>query len=403
MRKEEYLDRLTEQIRCRKARGPVRKEICQHIEEQTEEYMTQGMTQAEASEAAVQDMGDPVEAGTELDRIHRPQMAWKLILLIGVIGALCLALQLAVHSHSPEYVKGTEARQIFYYLAGYAAMVAVCYLDYSRIGHYAKWLSATLAAAAAILLPRFGLAVNGAVHWIAIGGFVIDAVKFILLLIPMYGAILYSYKGQGYAALLKCILWMLPGCLAALISASTSILFIMGISYVILLTVGICKNWICVSKKPVLAVMWTIVLASPVLICVYVLNFGHGYQIQRLQTALRSNEGTWVTEQSLVGYVASCYGILTAAVLIGLILFLFLRFLRISLKQKNELGMIMGIGCCTVLLQQLGWYLLNNMGRNVLEVYCPFFTYGGSSMLASFMMFGIILSIHRYEHVLGEG
>lgn len=85
MRAEEYLTILTEQIRCRMARGAVREEFLCHIEDQKAAFLSEGMEQAEAEEAAVREMGDPVETGNELDRIHRPKMAWGMIALIAVL------------------------------------------------------------------------------------------------------------------------------------------------------------------------------------------------------------------------------------------------------------------------------------------------------------------------------
>ena len=70
MRAEEYLTILTDQIWCRMAREDVRKELLCHIEDQKAAFLS------EAEEAAVREMGDPVETGNELDRIHRPKMAW---------------------------------------------------------------------------------------------------------------------------------------------------------------------------------------------------------------------------------------------------------------------------------------------------------------------------------------
>lgn len=61
MRAEEYLTILTEQIRCRMARGAVREEFLCHIEDQKAAFLSEGMEQAEAEEAAVREMGDPVE------------------------------------------------------------------------------------------------------------------------------------------------------------------------------------------------------------------------------------------------------------------------------------------------------------------------------------------------------
>ena len=82
MRREEYLYTLTEQIRCKMARGTIEQEINDHIEDQKAEFLSEGMSQTEAEEAAIREMGDPVEVGLEMDRIHRPTMAWGMIALI---------------------------------------------------------------------------------------------------------------------------------------------------------------------------------------------------------------------------------------------------------------------------------------------------------------------------------
>lgn len=53
MRREEYLHTLTEQIRCKMARGTIEQEINDHIEDQKAEFLSEGMSQTEAEEAAV--------------------------------------------------------------------------------------------------------------------------------------------------------------------------------------------------------------------------------------------------------------------------------------------------------------------------------------------------------------
>ena len=67
MKREEYLQILTDQIRCRMARDAVKEEYCAHIEDQMQDFMSEGMDRKEAEKAAVKEMGDPVETGNELD------------------------------------------------------------------------------------------------------------------------------------------------------------------------------------------------------------------------------------------------------------------------------------------------------------------------------------------------
>ena len=92
---EEYLKTLLEQIRCKKARSLIEEELRGHLEEQIEENRMSGMEPEEAEKAAVLDMGDPVQTGISLDGIHRPQISWRLVILVGAVSLLSIVLQMA--------------------------------------------------------------------------------------------------------------------------------------------------------------------------------------------------------------------------------------------------------------------------------------------------------------------
>ena len=100
--------------------------------------------------------------------------------------------------------------------------------------------------------------------------------------------------------------------------------------------------------------------------------------------------------------VAGYYGILAAVILAGVLLFLLLRFLQISIRQRNQLGMMMGTGCAVVFLIEAGFYFLNNLGIIYLGNYCPFFSYGGTGTIVTYILMGILLSICRYQNVAPE-
>ena len=100
--------------------------------------------------------------------------------------------------------------------------------------------------------------------------------------------------------------------------------------------------------------------------------------------------------------VARYYGILAAVLLSGLLIFLLLRFLRLSLRQRNQLGMLMGTGCAAVFLIEAVFYFMNNCGVMYLGNYCPFFSYGGSGAIVMYLLLGIMLSICRYQNTAPE-
>ena len=91
--KATYIKEVTDQIRCKKARPFIAEERSQHIEDQAEDYLAEGMSPADAEAAAVREMGDPIKVGTDLDRIHRPKPDWKLIIIIALLTLAGLVLQ----------------------------------------------------------------------------------------------------------------------------------------------------------------------------------------------------------------------------------------------------------------------------------------------------------------------
>lgn len=143
MDRNEFLHILLEQIRTRRARPMIEKEMEAHIEDQKCAFMAEGMTPFEAEQAAVREMGDPVEAGVALDRVHRPVMEWKVLL-----GVLCMSLTgfvvqiiviMTAHpSGSANRIMGVWndglSRHAAAMAVGITVMLIVCYVDYSFIG-----------------------------------------------------------------------------------------------------------------------------------------------------------------------------------------------------------------------------------------------------------------------------
>lgn len=90
---EEYIDKLISQIRCKKARPYIEEEYRAHLEDQINANKEKGMPDEEAEKNAELDMGNPVEVGISMDKIHRPRVAWDIILIVGIISVLAIIVQ----------------------------------------------------------------------------------------------------------------------------------------------------------------------------------------------------------------------------------------------------------------------------------------------------------------------
>lgn len=412
MERRDYLELMTGQIRCKKMCPVIVREVEDHIEDQKQAFMAEGMKEEEAEKAAVEEMGDPVEVGVEMDQIHRPKMPWKAIFVIALMQILSgmFAAFFLKQNESYGYIAGI--RQIFRLAMAFSVMILVCYMDYSWIGKHARLLAGSYLLFMVLMRHFFALQINGAV--------------------------LYRYRGEGYGAVLKAIVWMLliAGILITcpdLVMAGT-----VGLSCVFMLMLALEKGWYQVAVTKVMTGIGISVVGVPVGILAYFFFFGAEYQKSRILAMFAVNksqmmEGTtlgavrellskcmavgratgvedfWTGDRIssadyiMLGIAGYC-GILVMVLCIAIIAGLLCWFLRSALKQKNQLGMMMGFGCVMVLAIQFLLSLLANIGVSGFGqgAWCLFFGYGRSGQMVSAVLMGILLSIYRHQNVTPE-
>lgn len=435
MKKEEYIKTVADQIRYQKARGLVEKELSDHIEDQAESYRKEGMDEEEALDRAVREMGDPVEAGVEFDRVHRPKMEWRLILWIAFLSVLGLVIQylLALRTGSEQAISHFPV-QCVSVAAGFLCMMAVCYVDYSRIGKYAKPLMLVLL----FLLfgtSVFGMEINGARrYWKMFFGIPVDILPCMLFSVPLFGGVVYSCKGMGRKGFLKSILWMLLPVAGSLRLSSLYTSMVLYGVMLLMVTAGTLKGWFGDRGKRLTAAAWAVSVLLPAFWIAALLASGTHYRTARLKAWLavgsdRNGAGyiigmirdflgsaRWVgagrgdgdvlllpnaDSDFLMTYLIAYYGILAAFVLVSLLALLLAWCLKVSVRQKNQLGMMMGFGCSLVFLVQAVLHVLVNLSLLPnSSVYLPLFSSGGTATVVSFLLLGVILSVYRYQNVL---
>lgn len=405
MDKKEYLEILAEQIRYKKALPMIEKELEDHMEDQKKDFLASGMTEKEAEAAAVMEMGDPVAVGVDMDRIHRPKMAWGLILLTGALYLAGMIFRYLLYDRSGLGIY--IANSWVYYVLAFVVMIGVCYVDYSRIGEKARELTVGLFLILMAGIWFGGTVVNGSVGWISVGGMMILNVRVIVyLFLPLYGAILYRYRGQGYEVIWKAAAWMLPAVVVVFYANSLMLallLCVFSMVIFLLLYAGMVWKFGAVYQKERLKM-----LLPP-----------YGEEISAVMEPLRSaaanSHMVGSSAQAMKGlemygdrdflftYILSFCGILTAVLFISLIAVLLFYLLKHTLRQRNQAGRIMGLGCTVVLVGRLVIYLLGNLGLQPYgDGYCPFLSTGGSSAVVTGILLGLLFSIYRYQNIAKE-
>ena len=91
--------------------------------------------------------------------------------------------------------------------------------------------------------------------------------------------------------------------------------------------------------------------------------------------------------------------LLTVCMVAGL-LFLTIKIFKISIAQKNQLGMMIGIGCGLAFFMKIfASTLINLQILPYFSISMPFLSYGGSSTIVSYILLGLVLSVYRYKNI----
>ncbi len=430
---DEYLRLLLGQIRCRKARDMVGKEVKSHILDQAEAYEQAGMERGKALEEAVRDMGDPVEAGAALNRLHRPQTDWRMLALIGAVSILSMLVHAGIGGKGLSLGDAYGVRHGIGVLAGYGLMLAVCRMDYSYIGKYAKGIAASFFAAVFLVL-LFGRGGNGPARWLSFGSLgIISVADMAYLYIPVYGGVLYRYRGEGYKGLGKCILWMLfPVLLLRMNALSTAVLLFFILAAMLSAAIG--KGWLKVCRRRTLAVFWACFGLLP---CAWAgFLFASGklavYQAERLRAFLEQEGSSWdyqmtraaeylensrllggsgneitnlagIQNDYLLNFVANDYG-MAAMLFIGLLLLaVAARVIHVSFRQGNSLGMMMGCGCGMFFEAVTIMDLLHCFGKiPPTRLFLPFLASDTGGLAVAYILAGVVLSVYRFQRINGN-
>ena len=293
---EEYINKLLEQIRFRKAHKAIGDEIRLHIEEQISENISEGMDKETAEKRAVEDMGDPVDAGIALDKVHRPQIALGVIVIaiaLGILGMIVnVLLQKAVKFDSYDFqmqiFPGITLNRIGVYISyaicGMIVMLLLYLIDYTTVAKYSRVVAITLLVCGAIAVfinyksrmyfdmmyeKYFSEGVYTGFNierplWYIWGNRIFGWSQLMLFwIVPLFAGILYKFRGQKSRAVSKAILWIIATSVIAFKLIGVYDAAVIAICMLVELTIAIKKDWIKVPKIPTLISVWSLFTVGP--------------------------------------------------------------------------------------------------------------------------------------------
>lgn len=349
-------------------------------------------------------------------------IVFSLLVIIGLIMVYSASNVVALYKYNDEFY--FFKRELIFGLVGTFIMILIINMNVSKIYKMATIIFIIgVALLILVLIPGIGIIRGGARSWIGFGSFSIQPAEFSkIVLVLLLSKYLSQTKEEinsffNFFGLLGIIL-IFFGLIMLQPDFGTGIVLVIS-SLLLLFTSGApLKYFILIGILGILGIGALIISAPYRLERIFAfLNpwndpLGSGFQaIQSLYAISPSGlfglgfnksmqKHFFLPEPQndfIFAIICEEFGLIGALILIGLFVFLIYRIIYIGLKQTNRYYRYVCLGVGLIFFTQV----FINMGvviglLPVTGITLPIISYGGSSLVLSMIMVGLVLNISRY-------
>ena len=135
MQIKEYLNKICEQIKYKPVREEISKEIEDHINDIKEDLIKDGANETTAEIKAINQMGNAEEIGRKLNKIHKPKLDWKLLIITFVL--ICFGFVVSFIKTTSDIAETNNlnfmTRFILFTLFGIVLGIGVYFSNYKKV------------------------------------------------------------------------------------------------------------------------------------------------------------------------------------------------------------------------------------------------------------------------------
>nr|WP_243285445.1 permease prefix domain 1-containing protein [Flavonifractor plautii] len=394
------------QIRWRRARRLLLRELSDHIADQAAAFEAEGRSPEEALAGAVAEMGEPEAVGRELDRLHRPRNRWGLAITVAALFAAGVLLQL--------FAAGLmgDAKDVFYFrrqvlglLLAAGVLTGLWFSDYTLLLRR-KW-----APAAALLLLCLGpILCTPLLPFYSYHGYQLALYPTLLLPVP-YAALVVSLRGRGTRAVLLCGGLALPLPIWAFVAVSSTGYLVTLASMLLVLLAAVGLGWFRGKRRWNLLAALGPALAIPLYFLRHLEHaarridafLGPDLFYERLRMGELPSLFVGSSPELLLAEAAQGLGRWVFWAAAGLIVLFAALLLRRIRALHSRTGKLLALSAFLPLFLQAAIYWLYNLGWWPLGVLSlPFLSYGVFFLLVDAALAGVLLSVFRMDALVRD-
>lgn len=440
MQIKEFLNAVCEQIKYKPIRNSISEELENHIEESKENYIEEGMQEEEAEEKAIAQMGNAEEIGKKLNKIHKPKLDWKLLIILIVLLGFGFLVAFTRETKIVSYKFDFIARYISSAIVGGILSIFIYFIDYTKIKKYSNifYIIATLFMVYSLL---FGIKINGLSYIY----FSLITFSPVIIAMPLYIIAFVGFINEEKQykkniiilnrdinlKLLKIISLSIISIIILAIIPSITSAFMLGLIYLIIGSVKLVQTKTNIKRN--LLMLWGIptilglilllgvMIEKPYIVDRFVAVYNPESQadcygwlplnrkiiINSAQTFGEADDTSNALEQidEDVNYafisILAHYGWIVSIGIVIAVLALSIELIINSIKIKEINGKLLIIGMSSMFILQSIFNILMNLNLIIdANFNLPFVSYGRLNLIVNMICLALVLAIYRRKDIL---
>ena len=448
MQIKEFLNSVCEQIKYKPIRESIAEELKSHIDESKKNYIQEGLEERIAEEKAIKQMGEAQEIGKKLNKIHKPKLDWKLILILIIL--LCFSgLVVFIKSRNDINLFGIEGESIKkfvkFIIIGMVLSIPIYFVNYTKIRKYSNLLY-LLATSAIVWAFLSGYFVNGipyiyVTNSITIAPMVVSIPLYIIAFVGFINDVNKENKLNKIISqhikininfnIVKIIVLSIMSLGFLRVIPSIASVLVLGLTYLILGTVKLLqakenkiKNIVMLwGTVTVIGVFFLvqILLVSPVIWSRLAVSInpesdpeGGGWVAINRKTIIQSakifgeaenisnaidlfDQGT---DFAFISVLAHYGWIVSIGIVLAIIVFS-IKLILNAMKIRDSYGKFLIIGISSMFILQSIFNILMNLNLWIdANFNLPFVSYGGTNLIVNMISIALVLSIYRRKDIM---
>jgi cell division protein FtsW (lipid II flippase) len=423
---DEFLNNVCNEIKYKPVTASIKEELQTHIEDIKQDKINLGYNDEEAEKLAVDEMGNPKEIGKKLNKIHKPKLEWKILLLASIL--VLIKIFFNFKQYIGKYSSWSMSKDIFFIIIGLILGVAIYFFNYTKAKKISNFIF--VVATGIIIFQwinwKFNIDSNILENLNSTFGYEKNTLSIFNMRLWYISIVLYIISFAGNLTSFKkpnlIILYIVSVLLVFLQSGSITNSIILIMAYLFMLIFKMTQNNVKIKNIAINSFIILFMSIGVILLLeclnIKIFNIHTGNSVEKYYSESSEyieEKNNLLSNLKLFGESKNIYftntnsqflqilasiGIIPSITLVCFIILMSVVLIKDSLKIQDTYGKFLIVGLSTLYIVQSFAHIFMNLNLlPVSDVNLPFLSNGNLFFIINTVSFAIIMSVYRRKNL----